>query len=95
MIESGLVGDAYGNSLFGCGAAAAAFGFTSLRPVLFLDADEAQSAAMLTENTGALDGLIESTKELFKAFAISNLNTHRLKSPPHQDARIGLRVKHG
>ena len=84
MISPGFVGVAVGSSLFGCGAAAAALGLTSLRSVLFLDADEAESSTMLTEDTGALDGLIESTKQLFEAFAISNLNTHKLESPPHQ-----------
>lgn len=65
-------------TLLGRSSTAAALGLSTLRPVLFLDADEAESAAMLTENPGALDGLIESTQQLLKAFAFSNLNTHKL-----------------
>jgi hypothetical protein len=65
-------------TLLGRGSTATALGLTALRSVLFLDADEAESAAMLAEDTGALDGLIESTQQLLKAFAISNLNTHKL-----------------
>jgi hypothetical protein len=65
-------------TLLGRGSTAAAFSLSTLRAVLFLDADEAESTAMLADDTGALDGLIESTQQLLKAFAISNLNTHKL-----------------
>lgn len=65
-------------TLLGRSSTAAALSLSALRPVLFLDADEAESATMLSEDTGALDGLIESTQQLLKAFALSNLNTHKL-----------------
>lgn len=71
-------------TLLGRGTAAASLSLSALRAVLFLDADEAQPASMLAQNARTLDGLIESTKKLFKAFVISNLNTHKPESPPNQ-----------
>lgn len=84
-IESGLSTACYPHfTLLGGGAAAATLSLSALRAVLFLDADEAQSASMLAQYARTLDGLIESTKKLFKAFVISNLNTHKPESPPNQ-----------
>jgi hypothetical protein len=57
-------------------AAAAALGLATLGAILFLDADEAQAAAVLTDNTGALDPLGESLEELLEALGISQFNSH-------------------
>lgn len=76
--------------LGGC-STATALSLSALRSVLFLDADETESASVLAEDTAALDGLIESTKKLLEAFVISNLNTHKLKSPPNQTCVITIK----
>jgi hypothetical protein len=44
--------------------------------------DEPQSTAILADDTGTLDTLVESPEQLLKAFVVSNLNTHKCSSPP-------------
>ncbi len=89
ITSPGLFASRYrAQTLLGLGAAAAALSLSALRAVLFLDADEAQSASMLAEDTAALDGLIESSKELLEPLVVTNLNTHKPESPPNQSRVI-------
>jgi hypothetical protein len=57
-------------------AAAAALGLAALGPVLFLDADEAQAAPVLPDDSGSLNGFVETAKELLEPFGIANLYPH-------------------
>jgi hypothetical protein len=49
-------------------AATAALGLATLGPVLFLNADKAQSAPVLTNDPRSLDTLGEAAKKLIKRF---------------------------
>lgn len=69
-------------ALLGLVASASALGLAALGPILFLNANEPQSTAILTDDTGSLDSLVESPQQLLEAFGISNLNTHKCSSPP-------------
>ena len=66
--------------LGGGGPAAAALGLAALGAVLLLDADEAQAAAVLADDPGALDALVEAAKQLLEALRIANLNPHASRS---------------
>ena len=57
-------------------AAAAAFGLAALGAVLFLDADEAQAAAMLADDARTLDAFREAAEELIKALAFAKFYPH-------------------
>jgi hypothetical protein len=57
-------------------SAAAALSLATLGPVLFLGADEPQSAAMLPNDARPLDALLESPKQLVERFRILDLNPH-------------------
>jgi hypothetical protein len=61
---------------------AAALSLAPLGAVLLLDADEAQAAAMLTDDAGALDPFCEPAQQLLKSFGFAELNSHSLFSPP-------------
>ncbi|HEU0165193.1 MAG TPA: hypothetical protein VFQ54_09110 [Thermomicrobiales bacterium] len=74
--------DGVATRLLGLVAATSALGLAALGAVLFLNADEAQASAMLANNPGSLDPLIEPAQQLLEAFAVSNLNTHKCSSPP-------------
>jgi hypothetical protein len=63
-------------------ASAAALRLAALRPVFFLDADEAKTPAMLADNPGSLDTLREASQQLLEALRLSKLNTHKCSSPP-------------
>ena len=63
-------------------AAAAALGLTALGSVFFLHRNEPQTTAMLPDNTGPLDALVESPEQLLEAFVVSNFDTHIRSSPP-------------
>jgi hypothetical protein len=63
-------------------AAATSLGLAALGAILFLNADKTQASAVLPDNSGPLDTLVESAEQLLKAFAISKLNTHKCSSPP-------------
>ena len=69
-------------ALLGLVASATALGLAALGPILFLNANEPPSTAILTDDTGSLDSLVESPQQLLEAFGISNLNTHKCSSPP-------------
>jgi hypothetical protein len=56
--------------------AAAALGLPSLGAILFLRADKAQPAAMLTDNPGPFDAFLESSKQLIERLRILDLNPH-------------------
>jgi hypothetical protein len=57
-------------------AAAAALGLAALGAILFLDADEAQPAAMLADDARALDTLREAAEELIEALAVAEFYPH-------------------
>src|SRR5688572_5570715 len=57
-------------------AAAAALGLAALGPVLFLNANEAQTAPVLPDDSGTLDGFVETAKELLEPFGITNFYPH-------------------
>ncbi len=63
-------------------AAAAALGLATLGPVLFLHADEAETAPVFTDDPGALDALGEATEQLLEALGVAEFHTHTLFSPP-------------
>ncbi len=71
----------FGCRLCGGGAAAAALGLAALRAVLFLNADEAQAAAVLADDAGALDTLLEAAEELVERLGIFDLNAHAAEPP--------------
>ncbi len=56
-------------------------GLPPLRPVLLLSADEAQTAAMLSDDARPLDAFIESLQQLLKGLGFLQFNTHRLSRP--------------
>ena len=71
-------------------AAAAALGLAALRPVLFLDADEAQTPAMLADHARTLDSLGKAAKELIEALPIAEFNPHvSAITPPQGDILAG------
>lgn len=59
-------------------AASATLGLAALRAIFFLRANETQAAAMLTNNAGSLDPFCEPAEKLFKAFRLTEFNTHAL-----------------
>jgi hypothetical protein len=61
---------------------AAALSLAPLGAVLLLDADEAQAAAMLADDAGALDTFREPAQQLLESFGFAELNSHSLFSPP-------------
>ena len=62
--------------VLGLVSAAAALGLASLGAILFLSADEAQSSPMLADDAGALDALLEPSKQLIERLGILDLNPH-------------------
>ncbi len=69
-------------TLLGLVAASTALGLAALGPILFLNANEPQPTAILPDDPGSFDALIESPQLLLKALGVSNLNTHKCSSPP-------------
>jgi hypothetical protein len=63
-------------------AAAPALSLAALGTVFFLYRNEPQTTAMLPDDPGSLDALVESPEQLLKAFVVSNLDTHIRSSPP-------------
>jgi hypothetical protein len=68
--------------LLGLIASASAFRLAALRPVLFLDADEPKTTAVLANDPGTLDALGEPSQQLLEALRLSHFNTHKYSSPP-------------
>ena len=62
--------------LLGLVATAAALGLAALSAVLFLNAREPQTAAVLPDDPGPLNALVEPAKQLFETFVIANFDTH-------------------
>ena len=62
-------------------AAAAALGLAALRPVLFLNAYEAQAATVLADDPRPLDALREPPEEPIKALRFAELYVHTDNSP--------------
>jgi hypothetical protein len=59
-------------------AAAATLGLAALGAVLFLDANEAETTPVLTNNARSLDAFCEPAEKLLKAFRITEFNSHAL-----------------
>lgn len=57
------------------------FRLAPLGPILLLNADESQPAAMLADDTRTLDRLVEATEQLIKAFGITYFDPHTSSSP--------------
>ncbi len=64
------------DSLLGLVAASTALGLAALGAALFLNADEAQTAAVLADDAGALDALVEAPEQLLEALGIALFNPH-------------------
>src|SRR5688572_19238865 len=65
-------------------AAAAALGLAALRPVFFLDADEAQAPAMLADDARTLDPFGKAAEELIEALSFAEFNPHVSAITPPQ-----------
>src|SRR5665811_1048248 len=63
-------------------ASTSTLSFSALGPILFLGGNESQTTAVLPDDPGSLDALVEPPQKLFKAFVISNFDTHIRSSPP-------------
>lgn len=59
----------------------APLGLPSLRPVLLLGTDKAQTAAMLPDDARPLNTFIESLQQLLKCLGFLQFNTHRSSRP--------------
>src|SRR5215204_3503177 len=69
-------------------AAAAALGLAALRPVFFLDADEAQAPAMLTDHARTLDPFGKAAEELIEALPFAEFNPHVSAITPPQGVSL-------
>ena len=65
-------------------AAATALGLAALRPVFFLDADEAQAPAMLADHARTLDPFGKAAEELIEALPLAEFNPHVSAITPPQ-----------
>src|SRR5215213_7362541 len=69
-------------------AAAAALGLAALRTVFFLDADEAQAPAMLTDHARTLDPFGKAAEELIEALPFAEFNPHVSAITPPQGVSL-------
>src|SRR5829696_1018326 len=69
-------------------AAAAALGLAALRPVFFLNADEAQAPAMLTNHARTLDPFRKAAEELIEALPFAEFNPHVSAITPPQGVSL-------
>ena len=65
-------------------AAATALGLAALRPVFFLNADEAQAPAMLADHARTLDPFGKAAEELIEALPFAEFNPHVSAITPPQ-----------
>jgi hypothetical protein len=65
-------------------AAATALGLAALRPVFFLDADEAQAPAVLADDARTLDPFGKAAEELIEALPLAEFNPHVSAITPPQ-----------
>src|SRR5215204_3993428 len=76
-------------------AAATALGLAALRPVFFLDADEAQAPAVLADDARTLDPFGKAAEELIKALPLAEFNPHVSAITPPQGVNLARGIHTG